>query len=163
MSTQATLHKMDSVGMNGARDLVLKELRFWSASRRLQQPTLPELHRRLCTINVPMLAVPLDDFFWLCAHRQADEKASGQDRSSSIGTLVLSLLQAADDQWMLLCKHHQTWTSNSLLLLAAWAVRRQIAEELGLRFNAARKTTRHSCNFAGNPHALADPKQEELI
>lgn len=140
MSGQTMLRKADTAGMSSAAAFVLRELRFWSASRRSQRPTLPALHRRLGAIGVPMLAVPLDDFFRLCANRQTGDVASGQDKGSSIGVLVLSLLRAADERWMRLQGRRPTWASNSLLLLAAWAVRRQIADELGLRFGAADET-----------------------
>lgn len=91
-------------------------------------------------MGVPMLAVPLDDFFRLCASGRTGKAGSLQGQVSSDDVTVLSLLSAADARSMRLQGCSPEWTYDSLLLLSAWAVRRQISDELGLGFGGVDET-----------------------
>lgn len=131
---QHTTGKAGCAGMSGAETFVLCALHFWKGCRRARQPTLPALHQRLATVDAPMLAVPLDDFFRLCTNQRTSKSSRFENRSMGDDVVVLSLLQAVDERRMPLEAFNSAWTPKSLLLLSAWAVRRQIAGEMGLRF-----------------------------
>lgn len=141
MTKRPELRRMDPA--NGPEAFVLGALHFWRACRRARRPTLPALHRRLASAGALMLAVPLDDFFGLCAARRTDEAGRGGNGRTRDDAAVLSLLRAADQSRLRLDRSRPDWTPGSLLLLSAWAVRRQIAGELGLRFGTDRPS--HAC------------------
>lgn len=116
---------------------VLNALHFWKACRHAGFPTLPALHQRLVSVGALMIALPLDDFFSLCVMRGMRKVGSSEDEATPDGMLVLSLLHAADKRWMWRKGSPSEWNSESLLMLSAWAVRRQFADDLGLSFCSA--------------------------
>lgn len=134
MIEQYAAGKAGSAGTSGAETFVLGALHFWKGCRRARRPALPALHQRLASVGALMLAVPLDDFFRLCTIRRAGVSGLGKNFSMPNDAVVLSLLHDADERRMRLEGFNSEWTSKSLLLLSAWAVRRQIADEIGLRF-----------------------------
>lgn len=136
MLEQPLHEKANPARTSGAEAFVLRVFRFWKDCRRTRRQTLPALHQRLASIDAAMLAVPLDDFFTLCAIRRTG--GSGQDERGPVrdDADVLALLHAADERWMRLQDRSAVWTPGSLLLLSAWSVRRQIVGELGLRFGS---------------------------
>jgi len=114
--------------------------RFWKWCRMTSRPALPSLHQKLAPAGGEMLAVPLHDIFRLISDLCACTRHAGV-----AGTPVLS----SDEVALLTLLHAGTARGSPpepapsdgdlppLLLVAGWAVRRQLAAELGLRVMSA--------------------------
>ena len=150
--------------LSSADRFIVGAFRFWKWCRATNGATLPSLHCRLAPAGGTMLAVPFDDFFRLisdfCACSRLPAEAGGRILKSDEVTL-LTLLHA---HTLRPRQPHQpaapTEALSPLLLVAAWAVRRQLAAELGLRFGptpnqeAARL---EAPGPSGLPRLAADP------
>lgn len=126
------------MSLSKAETVTVGAFRFWKWCRMTRQPTVPGLYRRLVAPGGAMLAVSFDAFFRLiaapcvctCDTTEAKVNVLAEDEAA-----VLELLHAA----AVPPKHHEIQTercSASVVLLAAWAVRRQLASELGLAFGS---------------------------
>lgn len=128
-----------SAPLSSAEQFTVGAFRFWKWCRRASQRPLPSLHQRLAPAGGAMLAVPLNDFFTLIASRCTCTRDTADFKEKvlmSDEVIALTLLHAAGDARPFRPETVARWTPRSLLLVAAWAVRHQLASELGLGFGA---------------------------
>jgi hypothetical protein len=114
--------------------------RFWKWCRMTSRPALPSLHQRLAPTGGAMLAVPLHDYFRLISDLCACTRHAGVAGTRTLGSdevVLLTLLHAGTA-----CGSRPESAPPGdallpLLLVAGWAVRRQLVAELNLRLMSA--------------------------
>lgn len=147
-----------SAPLSSAEQFTVGAFRFWKWCRQASQRPLPSLHQRLAPAGGAMLAVPLHDFFTLIASRCTCTRDTADFKEKvlmSDEVIALTLLHAAGDARPLRPETVARWTPRSLLLVAAWAVRFQLASELGLKFGA--DSIKRPVHHAG-PSAVTRPR-----
>lgn len=150
--------------LSGTERFMVGAFRFWKWSRATNSATLPSLHSRLAPAGGTMLAVPFNDFFRLisdfCACSRLPVDTGGRILRSDEVTLLTLLHAHAPRPRQPTQPAAPTEALSPLLLVAAWAVRQQLAAELGLRFGPtpnhepARLT---APGPSGLPRLAADP------
>ena len=114
--------------------------RFWKWCRMTSRPPLPGLHQKLAPAGGAMLAVPLHDFFRLISDLCVCTRQAGGSGARILGSdevTLLTLLHAGTLRDSCPEPTPPRGALPLLLLVAGWAVRRQLAAEFGLRFISA--------------------------
>lgn len=114
--------------------------RFWKWCRTTSRPALPSLHQRLAPAGGAMLAVPLHDYFRLISDLCVCTRPAGVAGARILGSdevALLTLLHAGTARGSRPEPAPPGDALLPLLLVAGWAVRRQLAAELGLRLVSA--------------------------